>query len=174
MKQTALILAALALLSGCGASVNSGSLPPVPTAISSPAPEQPLPDLSAPQNDRSEEESGMTLLVQIGEYTFTALWEDNAAARTLADWAAEGPVTVSLRDYGGFEKVGSLKESLPAEDRQFTTGAGDIMLYNGDQIVLFYGSNSWSYTPLGHVEDLTGWQEALSGGEVTVTFSVPE
>ncbi|WP_242957513.1 cyclophilin-like fold protein [Gemmiger sp. An120] len=116
----------------------------------------------------------MKLLVQIGDKTFTARWENNAAARALAERAADSAVTVELRDYGGFEKVGSLGENLPADDRQLTTQTGDIVLYNGNQIVLFYGSNSWSYTPLGHIEDLTGWKEALGKGDVTVRFSAME
>ena len=81
------------------------------------------------------------------------------------------PVTLSMSDYSGFEKVGSLGASLPANNAQTTTQAGDIVLYNGNQIVIFYGSNSWSYTRLAHVDDLTGWVEALGSGDVTVTFS---
>ena len=52
------------------------------------------------------------------------------------------------------------------------TQAGDIVLYNANQIVIFYGSNSWSYTRLGHIDDLTGWEEALGSEDVTVTFSL--
>ena len=79
-------------------------------------------------------------------------------------------MTIEMSDYGGFEKVGPLNDSLPADDRYITTGAGDIVLYNKNQIVMFYGSNSWSYTPIAKVADLTGWQEALAGGSVAVTF----
>ena len=74
--------------------------------------------------------------------------------------------------YGGFEKVGPLEQRLPTENAQTTTQAGDIVLYQGDQIVLFYGSNSWSYTRLGKIDDLTGWAEALGGGDLSVTFSL--
>ena len=81
------------------------------------------------------------------------------------------PLTLNLRDYGGFEKVGSLGASLPADNRQTTTSAGDIVLYQGDQIVMFYGSNSWSYTRLARVDDLENWEEALGSGDVTVTLS---
>ena len=70
------------------------------------------------------------------------------------------------------EKVGSLGTTLPGSNSQMTTQAGDIVLYNNSQIVIFYGSNSWSYTKLGHVDDLTGWEEALGSGDVTVTFSI--
>ena len=81
-------------------------------------------------------------------------------------------MTLQLRDYAGFEKVGPLGQSLPTSDSQTTTQAGDIVLYQGDQIVIFYGSNSWSYTRLGKIEDLTGWAQALGNGSVSVTFSL--
>ena len=74
--------------------------------------------------------------------------------------------------YGGFEQVGSMGQSLPRNDVQTTTHYGDIVLYSGNQIVIFYGSNTWSYTRLGHV-DLTQEEmtELLGGGDVTVTIS---
>ena len=79
---------------------------------------------------------------------------------------------ILMSDYSGFEKVGALGTSLPASNSQTTTQAGDIVLYNGNQIVVFYGSNSWSYTRLGHIDNLTGWEEALGSGDVMVTFSL--
>lgn len=166
-KWFAISLAALVFLTGCTDSAST--LPALAEGSSSM--EQSSPESAA---DVSEEETEMKLLVQIGDKTFTARWENNAAARALAERAADNAVTVELRDYGGFEKVGSLGENLPADDRQLTTQTGDIVLYNGNQIVLFYGSNSWSYTPLGHIEDLTGWKEALGKSDVTVRFSAME
>ena len=77
-----------------------------------------------------------------------------------------------MSDYAGFEKVGALGTSLPTNNSQTTTQAGDIVLYQGNQIVLFYGSNSWSYTRLGKIDDLTGWSEVLGSGDVSVTFSL--
>ena len=114
----------------------------------------------------------MNMNVQIGSSTFTAALEDNSAVDALVEILEEGPVTLQLRDYSGFEKVGSLGVSLPTSNRQTTTQAGDIVLYQGNQIVLFYGSNSWSYTRLGKIDDLAGWEEALGSGDVTVTFSM--
>lgn len=90
------------------------------------------------------------------------------------DMMKEAPVTIHMRDYAGFEKVGALGRSLPASNHQTTTKAGDLVLYQGNQIVMFYGSNSWSYTPLGHIADRTGWEEALGSGDVTVTFSLEQ
>ncbi len=66
---------------------------------------------------------------------------------TLIKLAAEKPLTIEMTPYGGFEQVGALGQSLPRKDEQTTTVAGDVMLYSGDQIVIFYGANTWSYTP---------------------------
>ncbi|MCH5177109.1 MAG: hypothetical protein J1F25_03720, partial [Prevotellaceae bacterium] len=75
---------------------------------------------------------------------------DNAATKALVAMLQESSITYEANDYGGFEKVGALGHSLPTSNAQLTTKAGDVILYNGNQIVLFYGSNSWSYTRLGH------------------------
>lgn len=111
----------------------------------------------------------MQLNIQIGDLTFTAVLEDNAAAREFAEML---PLTVEMREYGGFEKVGSLGKNLTSSDRQTTTTAGDIVLYNSNQIVMFYGSNSWSYTRLGRVENLDGWEQALGNGNIKANFSL--
>ena len=76
--------------------------------------------------------------------------------------------------YGDFEQVGSLGTALPANDEQMTTSAGDIVLYSGDQLVIFYGSNSWAYTKLGHItdQDSEGMAQLLGNGDVTVTISI--
>lgn len=79
-----------------------------------------------------------------------------------------------MSDYSGFEKVGSLGRSLTTDNLQTTTSAGDIVLYNGNQIVMFYGSNSWSYTRIGRIEDLSGWEEALGSGSITAIFTLAE
>ena len=116
----------------------------------------------------------MQMNVQVGGSTFTATLEENAAVDALVEMMENGPVTIQMRDYSGFEKVGPLGQSLPTSNQQTTTHAGDIVLYQGGQIVIFYGSNSWSYTRLGKIDDLTGWKDALGSGDVTVTFSPEE
>lgn len=126
----------------------------------------------AADGSNSEEIAAIKMKVQIGSNTFTATLEENAAVDALVQRLKNAPVTIQMRDYSGFEKVGSLGVSLPANNEQITTQAGDIVLYNGDQIVVFYGSNSWNYTRLGTIDDLTGWKEALGNGDVTITFSL--
>lgn len=104
---------------------------------------------------------------------FTATLAGNAASDALAELLAAGPLTIRARDFSGFEKVGPLGRRLPASDRRTTTRAGDIVLYQGDQIVAFYGSNTWAYTRLAVIDDLTGWKQALGTGDVTFTLSLP-
>ena len=163
------------LLWGCqGSAEDGGSLLRAETAASSEAETSAAAaESQSAENQTSEEEnSEMTMFVQVGGSTFTAVLEQNQAADALVRMIQEGPVTLELHDYAGFEKVGPLGQALPTSNVQTETRAGDIVLYQGDQIVLFYGSNSWSYTRLGHIQDLTGWEEALGGGDVTVTFSL--
>lgn len=121
-----------------------------------------------------EENSVMNMIVQVGDSTFTATLEENSAVNSLVEMMKNNPITIRMRDYSGFEKVGPLGTSLPTSDSQTTTHTGDIVLYQGNQIVMFYGSNSWSYTRLGHIDDLTGWKQALGSGDVTITFSLEE
>ena len=105
----------------------------------------------------------------IGETEVPVTWEDNPSVAALRRLL---PLTIQMSMYGGFEQVGPIGQSIERNDAQMTTSCGDIVLYAGNQIVIFYGSNSWSYTPLGHV-DLSGREmEALLGsGDVVVTLS---
>lgn len=114
------------------------------------------------------------LLLQIGDANFFATLEENAAVEALLAWLEEGPQRLVLRDYAGFEKVGPLGRRLPAHDRQTHTAPGDIVLYSGDQLVLFYGPNSWRYTRIGRVEQLDGWKEALGRGDIAVTLCLAD
>ena len=122
--------------------------------------------------DNMEENKVENMNVQVGDVVFSATLEKNEAMSALVEMMRESHVVIQMSDYSGFEKVGSLGTSLPTSNSQTTTQAGDIVLYNGNQIVIFYGSNSWNYTRLGYIDDLTGWEEALGRGDVTVIFSL--
>ena len=122
--------------------------------------------------NNTEENKVANMNVQVGDVVFSATLEENEAVSALVEMMRENPVVIQMSDYSGFEKVGSLGTSLPASNSQTTTQAGDIVLYNGNQIVIFYGTNTWSYTRLGHIDDLTGWEDALGSGDVTVIFSL--
>lgn len=123
------------------------------------------------QNSREMETN---MIVTVGEYRFEVILEDNATTAELIKILEDGPIVIDMKDYSGFEKVGPLDRSLTRSDKQTTTHSGDIVLYNGNNIVIFYGSNSWSYTRIGRVEDLSDWEKALGSGDVTVEFSVGE
>ena len=103
-------------------------------------------------------------------------WDNNNSVQALKQLAAGNKLTIQMSMYGGFEQVGSIGTSLPREDVQTTTKAGDIVLYSGNQIVVFYGSNSWAYTRLGHITDKTADEltELLGNGNVTLTLSMTE
>lgn len=100
--------------------------------------------------------------------------EENSATVELLSKLKNGDVVIHASEYGGFEKVGSLGFSLPTEDKQMTTEAGDIVLYQGNQISVFYDSNSWSYTKIGKIKDISQEElkNILGDGEVTFTFII--
>ena len=95
------------------------------------------------ESESSEEEnSEMKMNVNVNGQDFTATLENNSAVAALVQMMENGSITLQLDDYAGFEKVGPLGQSLPASDSQTTTQAGDIVLYQGNQIVMFYGSRT--------------------------------
>ena len=122
------------------------------------------------------EVSQMEITIDVNGNKLTAALADSTAAKELAEKLKAGSVTVTLNEYGGFEKVGDLPWSLTKSDKQVSTEPGDIMLYHGDQMTIFYNSNSWSYTKLGHIENTTQEElESLFGeGDITVTLSLKE
>lgn len=126
------------------------------------------------QTESSREEEEMKMIVNVNGKDYLATLEENRAVDALIEMMEDGPITLSLSDYAGFEKVGPLGRSLPTSNVQTTTQPGDIVLYQGNQIVMFYGTNAWSYTRLAHIDALTGWEEALGRGDVTVTLSMEE
>ncbi len=111
-----------------------------------------------------------TLHLDIDGDEVSVEWENNESVTALAELVSSEPLTIQTSGYGGFEQVGSLGTDLPREDVQMTTEAGDIVLYSGDQIVIFYGSNSWAYTKLGRITDRTDAEmaELLGGKDVTL------
>ena len=118
------------------------------------------------------EENEPMLQMRIGDTEVSVAWEENESVEALKELCREEPLTISMSMYGSFEQVGSIGQSLPRNDRQTTTQAGDIVLYSGSQIVVFYGSNSWAYTRLGHITDKNAQEmaELLGSGDVTITI----
>ena len=112
--------------------------------------------------------------VTVGSSSFIVNLEDNETAKALREMLADEDLTISASNYGGFEKVCQLGKTLPRNDNQITTEAGDVMLYSGNQIVFFYGANSWSYTKIGKVEasSIEELENVLSGSETEVILSL--
>ena len=148
--------------------VSSGDAPAssAPSASASPS-------LATTEDPASRVESdAVNLRLEIDGNPVEVAWEDNEAVAALAQHAAEASIEVQMSPHGGFEQFGPLGFDLPSEDVQTTTEPGDIVLYTGNQIVVFYGSNSWSYTRLGKVADKSADELAsmLGGDAVTLTI----
>ena len=107
----------------------------------------------------------MKISIQItsdsGSHKLTATLTDNSSALAFYELLQKVPVTIKMSDYGSFEKVGPLGTTLPRNDTQITTTAGDIILYQGNQITIYYDTNSWNFTRLGKV--------VSSGSTTTIT-----
>lgn len=160
-----LFLAVLGL-SGCGNSSSpADSAPPPSQSVIS---EQ---ESSQSQDNSSSQEEPM-LKITVGDQELLATFADNSSAEAFRDLLAQGPVTISMDDYGGFEKVGSLGTTLTRNDTRITTQPGDVILYQGNQITIYHGTNTWNFTRLAKINDSTDLQAKLGTGTVQVTFSL--
>lgn len=128
-----------------------------------------LDTLEFPQDTES-----IIINIEVNGKILTSTLENNSSAKAFADLLKDKSLTLELDDYGNFEKVGALPNSLPANDKQITTEPGDIILYQGDKITIYYDKNTWSFTKLGHIENATQneLKSILGDGSVTVTFSL--
>ena len=128
----------------------------------------PVEEIIQPTEDNNAE-----MKMVINDTPVTVEWEDNESAAALKEAVKNDPLTIQMSMYGGFEQVGSLGMPLPRNDTRLTTQPGDVILYSGDQMVVFYGSNTWAYTRLGHITDKTTEEltALLSGGNVTITLT---
>ena len=114
--------------------------------------------------------------IKIGDKVLTATLVENASVDALKVALSEGPITVNMHDYGNVEKVGSLGMDLPRTDEQITTEPGDLILYQGNAFVIYYAPNSWNFTRLGKIDNVTSEElrEILGAGDVTITLSLPQ
>ncbi len=131
------------------------------------------------ENETPETTEDMTatekMNITIGDKILTVTLADNSSVTALKEALSEAPITINMRDYGNMEKVGSLGRDFPTNDESITTEPGDVILYQGNALVIYYAPNSWSFTRLGKIDDVT--QEELKAilgeGNVTVTLSLP-
>ena len=157
----------LLAIPGCAGGANETPAP-------QPAPRQESASAQEQDSDKVADEGETNAMkMSIDGTDVTVEWEDNQAVADLKALVADVPLTVDLSMYGGFEQVGPLGTTLTANDVQTTTTAGDIVLYSGSQIVVFYGSNSWAYTRLGHITSQTaeGMANLLGNGDVSITIA---
>lgn len=168
MKKLLTILLAITLISltSCGKSNSS----PTPTT------DEPSTTITTPsvdnQRTKEDETANMELTLKIDGIEVDAIWADNDSVKALKNLAKDG-LTINMSKYGGFEQVGSVGSTLPSSDTRITTNPGDIVLYSSNQIVIFYDSNTWSYTKLGHINlsksELT---DLLGDEDVVITLNL--
>ena len=172
----------LLLLTGCtghqqakpGASEESGSMEEVSQPVTTEtASENEVSESSSPEPE-APEENDRIIYAHVNGKVLKILAADNSSADAFLDLLKTGDVTIEMHDYGSFEKVGPLGTTLPQNDEQITTEPGDVILYQGDQITIYYDVNSWSFTRLGKVQDLSQVElkEILGSGDAVVTFSI--
>ena len=113
------------------------------------------------------------LTLKIGDTAVEAEWQDNESVDALKELVKDSPLEIKMTMYGGFEQVGSLGKTLPSNDEKITTEPGDIVLYSGNQISVFYGSNTWEYTRLGKIKNKSDSElkDLLGKGDITLTIS---
>jgi hypothetical protein len=164
--------------------VSAPTNPPPTVALSATATDPPPPTTVPPTEEvkidtHQDNSNGMEanrMNIKIGEKVLTATLVENSSVDALKEALSEGPITVNMRDYGSMEKVGSLGMDLPRNDKQITTEAGDIILFQGSALVIYYAPNSWNFTRLGKINNVTAEElrEILGDGNVTITLSFPQ
>ena len=187
MRRWLILMGVLALLwlpAGCSA--GQASIPEAPQTASdagtaeppaqqaASSPETPEPEEEIQPQEEEETMQADCFYITVGDTTFAAEFADNSSAQALQELLEQGNLTLTMSDYGDFEKVGSLGTQLPRNDQQITTGPGDVILYQGSSITIYYDTNTWNFTRLGKIRDVTREDllAALGEGDVEVTFSL--
>lgn len=125
------------------------------------------------QNRTNMDSNTIKLTIEGGK-TFTATLVDNSSTQALLKLLAKKDIRVKMEDYANMEKVGSIGTHLPRNDKPTTTGPGDIILYQGHNLVIYYDRNSWNFTRLGKIDNASqaDLKAALGTGDVTITISL--
>ena len=166
-----LLLVLVVMLAGCGRKTAEIKKDPVTEdqSVLTVTADNRKPEESA---DQTQEAKDMELVMTIDGIEVSVVWEKNESVDAIRKLAASGGLEINMSMYGGFEQVGSIGQSIPKNDEQTAAKAGDIVLYSGNQIVVFYGSNSWAYTRLGRITDKTEQElaEMLGNGNTVLRF----
>ena len=133
-----------------------------------------LPPTEAAQENTEQEMTGMKMKLQVGDVSFTATLAENSSVDALKELMADGPLTLNMSDYANMEKGVDLGVSLPQNNERMNTQAGDIILYQGRTLAIYYDTNSWSLTPIGKIDNVNAEElrAALGTGDVTVILSL--
>lgn len=146
MRKTAILLTALLLFAGCGTQSDKAEEPAQETAMEETVTEE----ISQEPETVEIQEEETEMILRINGEAMDVTWEENASVNALKKLAENG-LQIETHMYGGWEQVGPIGQRLPSDDVNTTAQPGDIMLYSSNQIVIFYGNNSWAYTKLGHI-----------------------
>ena len=154
MKKIFAYIVAILLLSACSSDAASSTKP------------------SQPESEKGS--ASMILKIHVNDTTFTVTLADNSSAEAFAEYLSQGDLTLDMEDFSNFEKVADLPTTLPRNDTQIDTDAGDLILYLGKRIVIYYDKNSWNFTRLGKIDNVNKkrLKQILGDGNATVTFSV--
>ena len=160
----------ISLLTSCGKSNNST----IPENTDEPSTTNTIPseDTTPITDSKDDEYMNKTIELKIDNQIVDVYWADNDSVNALKE-LAKGGLTINMYEYGGFEQTGSIGYTLPSADTKIDVEPGDIVLYNSNQISIFYNNSSWSYTKLGHINlSKTELQDLLDTDEVVVTFTL--
>ncbi len=128
----------------------------------------------SPHESTEQEVTEMKMIIQVGDTTFMATLAENSSVDALKELMADGSLTLNMSDYANMEKGADLGVTLPQNNEQMDTQAGDLILYQGRTFVIYYDTNSWSLTPIGKIDnvDAESLKTALGAGDVTVVLSL--
>ena len=174
MKGRILHIVILLLFAACSSDAASSVKPTQPEIQTPKSSASKTPDAVPASSTSKVGEAPVKLKIHVNDTTFTATLEENSSAKAFAEFLAQGDMTLDMRDYGSFEKVADLPRSFPRNDKQIDTDAGDIILYQGNSITIYYDKNSWNFTRLARIDNVNKkrLQQILGNGNVKATFSV--
>ena len=173
MKGRILYIVILLLFAACSSDAASSVKPMQPETQAPKSSASKTPG-AVPASSSAKTEAPVKLKIHVNDTTFTATLEENSSAKAFAEFLTQGDLTLDMHDYGSFEKVADLPRSFPRNDKQIDTDAGDIILYQGNSITIYYDKNSWNFTRLASIDNVNKkrLQQILGKGNVKATFSV--
>ena len=180
MKKLFTFIAIFLLFSACSSDASSSPTGASVAGASQATANEPRSSVSKAQSvnssssEVSEEPAPMKLKIHVNDTTFTATLNGNSSAKALVELLQKGDLTLDMEDFSNFEKVADLPVTLPRNDTPTDTDAGDLILYLGKRIVIYYDKNSWNFTPLGKIDNVNKkrLKQILGDGNAIVTFSV--